>query len=93
MFEKRGLVGILCMLGDIILFLEVLVIVCVVCIMEFWMIEVVVGMWVDIMVDVDVVLVGVVIEGGCSVFWMVFWIVRERVLDSVVIFICIVLFC
>ena len=62
--EKRGVVGILCTVGDKILPPEVPAIACVACTTESWTIEAVVGTWADTMVDVDAALVDVVTDGG-----------------------------
>ena len=92
--EKRGVVGILCTLGDTILPPEVPAIACVTCTTEFWTIKAVVGMWADTTVDVDAALVDVVTDsGGRGVSWMAFWTARERALDSAVTFTCILPSC
>ena len=67
--EKRGVVGILCTLGDPILPPEVPAIACVAC----TTIVAVVGTWADTTVDVDDALVDVVTDGGgCSASWTAF---------------------
>ena len=92
--EKRGVVGILCTLGDTILPPEVPAIACVACTTESWTIEAVVGTWADTTVDVDAALVDVVTDGGGrSASWTAFWTARERALDSAVTCTCIVPSC
>ena len=88
--EKRGVVGILCTLGDTILPPEVPAIACVACTTEFWTIEAVVGTWADTTVDADGALVDVVTDGGGR---SASWTATERALDSAVTFTCIVPSC
>ena len=88
--EKRGVVGILCTLGDTIFPPEVPAIAWATCTMEFWTIKAVVGTWADTTVDIDAALVDVVTDGGGrSACWTAFWTARERALDSAVTFTCI----
>ena len=92
--EKRGVVGILCTLGDTILPPEVPVIACVACTTEFWTIEAVVGTRSDTTVDVNAAFDAVVPDGGGrSASWTAFWTARERALDSAATFTCIVPSC